>query len=121
MGSIKDALLRMVNTAMKAKKIGNFYEASGYDENPFSEIYGEIASAIYDLVGEEAEKWEKSSTYSVLTAPFIDNERRAASLAYVFEINHAQPAPETMSPEQMKELHQKNGGYMPKETDNDPG
>lgn len=117
MDNIKSALLGMVNAATLAKKMDKGMVELGYSETPYATLYADISDAIYQMIGEHTDRFEDSVTYTMLTAPYLDNERRAASLAYVYAKNFSQPKPDTMEPDAMKKLHEKNGGYVSPEGD----
>lgn len=111
MSNMKDALLRMVKAARRAKSMDDFFAEKGYSETPYGEIYGEIFDAIYDLLGENALTVHDSITHTMLTAPYLDDERRAACLNHVYEANNAQPKPNTIEPDEMNRMVKENGGY----------
>lgn len=112
MDNIKDALLRFTNAAMLAKKIDAALAEHGYGETPYAEIFGEISEGIYALLEEHTERFSDSATSSMLNAPCLNNERRAACLAYVYRQNHGQPRPNTIEPDEMREMVKENSGYM---------
>ena len=125
MDRIRDALLRMVKTAMFLKKMSEAYTVLGLDDNPHHKQYGDMCDAIYYLVGEEVEDFSKSVTYIAITAPFLCDERRAQLLMSEYEKNHyncpnyepKQPKPNTVSRKQIEKMVKKNGGYMAHEGD----
>ena len=117
MAEIKDVLLRMVSAARRAKHLDDELVKIGYSETPYADIYADISDAIYKLIGEHCETFETSITHTMLTAPFMDDERRAASLAYTYNENNSIPKPDTIEPNEMKDMHNKNGGYMSPEGD----
>ena len=113
MDGIRDALLRLVKTALYVEKLSEAYVKIENVDNPMTEIYGQIASAIYDIVGEETEEYTDSVTYMALTTPIITEERRTELLMTAYRRNHpSQPSPNLMSSDGMKELYERNGGYM---------
>jgi len=112
MQNVKDALLHVVNVVLQARDIDRKMAEHGYTETPYGKFADELTEAIYALIGEHTETLEDSTTFKMLTAPFMDNERRAACLAYIHDTNFCQPQPDTISPEEMKKMHQKNGGYL---------
>ena len=123
MERMKDALLRMVRAARKAKELDEALLKNGYNDTPYSYIYGEIADAIYGIVGEKTEQIQDSVTYTVLNTPIMCDERRAALLYYAYMQNNCpnyqpkQPKPNTMEPEEFRKLAAENGGYMSPEGD----
>lgn len=122
MNEIKDALLRMVTSAIATKKMADAYLTVGLDDNTLHKIYGDICDAIYYLIGEHMEDFSKSVTYLSVTAPFLTDERRAELLWSEYVRNHPvvhvdQPKPLTITREQMRHMTELNGGYMSPEGD----
>lgn len=125
MTEIRDALLRMIKTARFLKKMSEAYTVLGLDDNPHNEAFGDQCDAIYYLVGEHTEEFDKSVTWIAVNAPFLTDERRAELLMSAFEKNHMveshveqkQPMPHTFSRKDDKQMFRKNGGYMAPEGD----
>lgn len=125
MNEIRDALLRMVKTAMFLKKMSEAYTVLGLDDNPHLEAFGDQCDAIYYVVGEHTEEFDKSVTWIAVNAPFLTDERRVELLMSAYEKNHMadsyveqkQPKPHTFSREECKGMCKKNGGYMAPEGD----
>ena len=113
MSDIKDALLRMIRSAMSAKKMADAYLTIGLDDNKLHRIYGDLLDAIYTLIGESVDEFGLSVTYVAATAPFLTDERRTELLYSEYLKNHQikQPKPFTVSPEEMRKMFKKNGGY----------
>ena len=113
MEGIKDALLRMIRSALTAQKMEYAYANVDLEKNPMHKIYGDLVDAIYYLVGEHVDDITESETFTVMTSPILSDERRANILTYVYLKNHpTQPSPNLMSSDGMKELYERNGGYM---------
>lgn len=125
MTEIRDALLRMVKTAMFLKKMAEAYTTLGLDDNPHHEAYGDMCDAIYDIVGEHTEEFDKSVTWIAVNAPFLTEERRTELLMSEYEKHHCacpnyeskQPKPHTFKREDTKKMARDNGGYMAPEGD----
>ena len=125
MDEIRDALLRMVRTAMFLKKMSEAYTILGLDNNPHHEAFGDLCDAIYYLVGEHTEEFDKSVTWIAVNAPFLTEERRTEMLMSAYEKNHyecpnyipKQPKPHTFKREETKKMAKDNGGYMSPEGD----
>ena len=122
MQNIKDAISRMVAAAVRLKETMKNYVDNGVDDNPLFEIWGDILDGIYTLLEEHTETFEESVTYTVMTAPYLNNERRTEMLWAEYKNRHqeqfiVQPKPVTMNPSDMKALYSKNGGYMTPEGD----
>lgn len=116
MNEIRDALLRMVKTAMFLKKMAEAYTTLGLDDNPHHEAFGDLVDAIYYIVGEHTEEFEKSVTWLAVTAPILTEERRAELLMSEYRKNHpegeTQPRPITCTTAELFKMFNENGGYM---------
>lgn len=119
MNEIKDALLRMIRSAMSAKKMADAYLMIGLDDNKLHRIYGDLLDAIYSLIGESVDEFNLSVTYVAATAPFLTDERRTELLYFEYVKNHQvkQPKPFFTTPEEMRKSVKENGGYMSPEGD----
>jgi len=118
MTEIRDALLRMVRAAMKAKKMQEHYLKIGIDDQPWFEIWGDILDGIYHLIGERTDPFEESATYMVMHAPILSDERRAKML-YAEYKKHSpeQPRPNILQPGKFADMYKKSGGYQTPEGD----
>lgn len=122
MNEVKDAFLRMVRTALFLKKMAEAYSVIGLNDNPHHEAYGDLAEAIYSLVGEHVDEFNLSATYVALTTPYLTDERRMELLWAEYVRNHPdmhvdQPKPLTISREEIRDMVNRNGGYMTPEGD----
>ena len=118
MKEIQDALLRMVRAGMAAKKLQETYLKNGLDDNPLLQIYGDVADAIYILIGEHTETFDESTTKCALTVPALDDEHRVKVLMAEYKRNHPeQPGPYFIDPLKMRESVRQNGGYVAPEGD----
>lgn len=118
MEHIKDALLRMVQAAMKTKRLQETYLKNGLDDSIPFQIYSEIADGISKLIGEHTENYEDSATNRALTVPAFDDEHRVLLLMIEYKKNFPQqPAPQFMDRDAMRENVKKVGGYMAPEGD----
>lgn len=122
MQEIKDALLRMVSAGKKIKRMQEAYLKAGLDDNVLFDAYGDICNAIYNLIGETTEEYKGSTTDIVMnTSPFVTVERMVEMLMAEYRRNHpenaVQPKPDIMDSDGMKELYERNGGYMTPEGD----
>ena len=115
MDNIRDALLRMVTTTLFLKKMAEAYTVLGLDDNPHHEAYGDMMDAIYYLIGEHTEEFDKSVTYLAINAPILTDERRTELLLSEYRMNHpeqvAQPRPNTIEPSSFLNMKKRNGGY----------
>jgi len=117
MENVKDALLRMVQAAMKTRQLQETYLKNKLDDHAVFQIYSDIADGICQLIGEHPENFEDSVTNRALTVPAFDDEHRVLLLMIEYKRNFTQPAPQFMSREQMRENVRKVGGYMAPEGD----
>lgn len=132
MNGIEKALSMMVKTWTRFHKAEEALKNAGigYEDTFIGDMAGNIADAIYDLVGEHTEKFEDSATFTALTAPHLCEERRVALLMYAWRGNHPevahylemrecpeQPKPNTIEPKEMRKMEMRNGGYMAPEGD----
>lgn len=60
------ALGILVAAGRKAKQMDDAMNAMGYGQNPYFDLYGDIADAIYYIVGEEHTRFDESVTYKML-------------------------------------------------------
>ena len=109
----------MVRSAMTAKKLSDAYLMVGLNDNAMHEMYGDIMDAIYYLIGEHVDEFDKSVTYVAVNAPILSDNRRVELLYSEFVKNHKaeQPKPNIIEQEEMRKMHRKNGGYMAPEGD----
>lgn len=63
---IQQSLIRMVKTARTAIRVSEQLSAAGHPFALYDEIYGDIADAIYYLIGENAATFSDSATYRIL-------------------------------------------------------
>lgn len=113
MENVRDALMRMVKAWDNGQKILDAYHKSGLDDNLIHDMCGDIAEAIYQLIGERADVWKESVTYLALYVPCLTQDRRVSMLMSEYKKNFpVQPKPVFYTREQMKEDVKKNGGYL---------
>lgn len=122
MNEVKDALFKMVKAGIKLSGLMTNYADCGIDDSPMFDVWGDILDGIYALLGEHTDTIEESVTYTVMTAPYLNNERRTEMLWAEYVKRHpeqpvVQPQPITISPEGMREMMKRNGGYMTPEGD----
>ena len=64
---IREILRKMVTAGRTAYMCHTSMQDIGYDNTPYFDIYGEIADAIYVLIGENTQTYHESITYQTLT------------------------------------------------------
>lgn len=77
---IEAALQRLVHAARKAFYLSEQLEALGYQDTPYSDLFGNIADAIYYLLGEKTETFDQSVTYHALYDDLLTNKERVRIL-----------------------------------------
>lgn len=118
MDNIKDALLRMYRSARDLKKMYETFKAAGFSADSLFDVYGNVADAIYYLIGEDVARFENSITYRILNHPdFQDctDEEKVDILMAEFRKNYSQPKPNVIGAnfkDIFRKLYNANGGYM---------
>ena len=113
MEGIRSAIARFVSAGMKAKHLHEQYLHNDLNVDPPFEIWGEILSGLYDLIGEETETFEESVTHLAMTAPLLSEERRVKMLySRYLKIHPEQPKPITFETIDVQKMYRHNGGYM---------
>ena len=112
MDDIRDALLRMVRVARKAYKVWDTINAVGYDMPIYFDIAGDVADAIYRLIGERTEMFTLSTTYKALRDEKLSDEKATAILMQVYRRNHGMPKPNLLDRKAFRESVKRNGGYI---------
>lgn len=77
---IQQSLTKMVKTARTALRLSEHFSKIGYPFLLFDDIYGDIADAIYYLVGENTIHFEDSLTFIVLNTDAITDDARITIL-----------------------------------------
>ena len=72
----RSVLSRLVKIARKTLLLSNHLGSIGYDNNPYADIYGDAADAIYYMLGERTNNFCESITYMVLTSEKITDAQR---------------------------------------------
>lgn len=112
MNDTKKILGHLVKAYMLNKGILDSFVKIGLTDNELFESNGEIAEAVYEMVGENTDEFITSATNLILSAPILSNERRTELLYSVYRNNHPeQPKPNTMSQEEFMRYFKENGGY----------
>ena len=89
MKEVKDALLRMVRSYRMVGELLDAYVKIGMVSETLQDAQGEIAEAVYQLLGEHTEEITESVTWAVLIAPIMSDERKATILYSEWVRNHA--------------------------------
>ena len=83
----KEALTRMVKAGRLALDTDNGLRELGYSDTPFFEIYGDIADAVYFMLGENTGTFNESVTYCALASPGYTHDQRVSLLMQEYEKN----------------------------------
>lgn len=123
MTEIRDALLRMAKSYKMLDALLDAYVKVGLDSNTLFEAKAELTEAVYQLLGEHVDEFSESVTYAALNAPILTDERKAKILYSEWLRNHAwlnvmveQPKPNTIEPNEMRNMIRKYGGYTKNKT-----
>jgi len=82
-----EVLKKMIRASEKARKIDAVLKPLGYSDNPFFDIFGDIADAVYSLVGEKKDNFEESATYWALTGDVLPEEDKLDILLEIYRKN----------------------------------
>ena len=74
-------LTHLVRAGRDALHIENILNGIGYKETPYFNLYGEIADAIYTMLGENVDSFDESVTHSTINDPLTSDELAAEQLA----------------------------------------
>lgn len=72
---------KIVSAGITAKKADDALKDLGYTDTPYFQIYGNIADAVYAMLGETTETYEQSITYKIMCCPAMTDEQRNELLA----------------------------------------
>ena len=116
---MREALLRLVKAGEQAKELDTKLMDLGYSTTPYGLIFGEIADAVYLLIGEENpfDDFRDSTTYQVMTDKVLTDQSKADLLMSEYRQNNCQRSPVFTDPEKMADMVRKTGGYMTPEGD----
>ena len=81
---VKIILDHLVSAGRKAYKLDRKMHDIGYDHNPYFEIYGEIADAVYNILGERC-IFEESATAMAFANQHISDAQCADGLFTVYQ------------------------------------
>lgn len=77
----KKILTHLIRAGRDALNLENMLTTIGYKETPYFNLYGDIAEAVYTLLGENAESFDESITYAVMNDPITSDEACAEELS----------------------------------------
>ena len=88
---LKEALVRMVKVARYELKSMEACAIAGYNDETHFCLFGDVADAIYYLIGEKTETFDESVTCHVLRDESLDDVLRVNMLMEAYEKNHSAP------------------------------
>lgn len=105
---VKLALENLVIAGRKAYKLDREMHAIGYDNNPYFDIYGGIADAIYHILGEKCD-FEVSATATFLADQNTMDDQCADILFSVYKQRNADPELSESTMDVLKSEAEKRG------------
>lgn len=89
LNTIEKSLTRMVHAASTARTLDHGLLENGFSDTPYGRIFGELADAIFYIIGENANRFEDSLTFIVLHTDAITDEAKASLLMSKYKECHA--------------------------------
>ena len=86
--NLAETLIRLVRSAMDASRADECLISLGFGQTLFEKLHGEIADAIYYLIGENSSSFDDSTTFLALTASDLSTDDRVSILLSEYEKNH---------------------------------
>lgn len=80
---------KLVVSARAAYRMDDGMRKLGYANNPYADFFGNIADALYSLLGEDTSEFTVSATYRTLVNPSLPDTRCAEILCHEYEKNIA--------------------------------
>ena len=99
---VKIILENLVITGRKAYKLDREMHDLGYDNNPYFDIYGGIADAVYHILGEKCD-FENSAASAFLSDQNTSDKQCTEGLFSVYQFRNGKPE---LSDATMKTLHE---------------
>ena len=84
---MKEALLHLIRASEIARKMDATMNSLGYSNNPYADIFGELADGIYYLLGEKKEYFEDSATHWALNGDVLPEQDKVDILLEVYRKN----------------------------------
>lgn len=81
----KNVLTHLVRAGRDALHLEETLKKLGYNETPYFNLYGEISSAIYALLNEDADTFDESMTYAAMNDIYTPDEVCAERLAEMYD------------------------------------
>ena len=77
----KKVLTHLIRAGRDALHLEKTLKNIGYKETPYYNLYGEIADAIYTMLGEDTDTFDESVTHAAINDIFTPDEICAEKLA----------------------------------------
>lgn len=81
----KRVLTHLVKAGRDTLHMESTLKSIGYDCTPYIDLFGEIADAVYEMLGEETETFDESITYAAMHDIYTSDEICAERLAELCE------------------------------------
>lgn len=81
----KKVLTHLIRAGRDALHIERTLNELGYKETPYYNLYGEIADAIYTMLGENTESFDESITHATIHDVYLADEICAEQLAKLLD------------------------------------
>lgn len=90
--NVWNSVKHMLAAAETAKAMDEQMLKLGYETNPYSDIFGHIADAVYHLIRENKQNFEDSVTYVAMNTESLSKEEKLILLFRQYEQNKKEPA-----------------------------
>ena len=94
----KEAIAKLVRAWKQANKLDETYVNLGFGENPYADIAGHIADAIYCMLGEKTMTYDESVTATLLENNSLSVDECAGLLFTEYENHRESPSLPELSP-----------------------
>ena len=84
---MKEVLTHLIRASETARQMDAAMHDLGYTNNPYIDIFGEIADAVYYLLGEKKECFEDSATYWALNGDRLSEDDKLTILLEIYRKN----------------------------------
>ena len=84
---VKRALTHLVKAGRDALHMEKTLTELGYKDTPYFNLYGEISEAMYCILEEDTDSFDKSETYNAMHDIYSSDEMCAERLAEIFHNN----------------------------------
>ena len=89
----KRVFIHLIRAGRDALHIEKTLNEIGYKGTPYYNLHGEIADAVYEMLGEETDTFDQSETYAAMNDIYTTDEICAERLAEIYETQSEQKVP----------------------------